>query len=88
MTGNLEKLHDLLKGHDWCYEYCEDHSRWKRGSDQWTEILNLVDGPTSLALATQFVRKSPTPDEALAALLVASQRIKGALNESPSSESN
>ena len=41
---NEDKLSDfenLLKSHDWYYDYSDDHSKWKRGSEQRKKILDL-----------------------------------------------
>lgn len=32
----------LLKNHDWTYEYSDDHSQWRRGREQWAEIARLI----------------------------------------------
>jgi hypothetical protein len=38
----LSDLEKLLKSHDWSYEYSDDHSKYKRGSDQRGVILKLI----------------------------------------------
>lgn len=41
---NEDKLSDfenLLKSHDWYYDRSDDHSKWKRGSEQRKKILDL-----------------------------------------------
>jgi len=37
-----EKLEQLLKRHDWYYEYSDDHRAWAKGGNQRSTIMSLV----------------------------------------------
>ncbi len=37
------KLMNLLKTHDWNYQYSDDHRVWSNGSDEAEEITKLVN---------------------------------------------
>lgn len=41
MAPEEENYRKLLKGHDWYYEYSDDHSVWKRGSAARTHLNGL-----------------------------------------------
>ena len=38
----LETLEKALAGHDWFYEYSDDHSVWSRGRDALANISSLM----------------------------------------------
>lgn len=38
----LQQLEQLLKAHDWFYQYSEDPSKYRRGSEQRQRILQTV----------------------------------------------
>ena len=38
MNADLAKLRQLLKEHDWYYNYSDDHSVWQRGEARSGEI--------------------------------------------------
>ena len=38
----LQQLEQLLKAHDWFYQYSEDPSKYRRGSEQRQKILQMV----------------------------------------------
>ena len=35
----LEQFEQLLKGHDWYYDYSDDHSVWTRGREHANKIV-------------------------------------------------
>ena len=41
---NLQEFYDLLKVHDWSYQYSDDHRHWTRGRDQDNMIQNILQG--------------------------------------------
>ena len=40
----LQEFYDLLKAHDWTYEYSDDHRHWTRGCDEDNMIRHILDG--------------------------------------------
>ena len=42
MANNIKELKELLKIHDWFYQYSDDFSWYKRGSDSLGEIHRLI----------------------------------------------
>lgn len=36
-----QEFEERLKNHDWAYQYSDDHSIWKAGSDNWDKIAYL-----------------------------------------------
>ncbi len=38
----------LLKGHDWYYQYSDDHSVWKRGSEAAQRLITLAKNDAKL----------------------------------------
>ncbi len=38
----------LLKGHDWYYQYSDDHSVWKRGSEAAQRLTTLAKNDAKL----------------------------------------
>jgi len=36
----LDELEEMLKHHDWYYQYSDDHRVWKRGNEQNRAITN------------------------------------------------
>lgn len=48
----MEELEELLKTHDWYYEFADDMSYWRPGSEQKMRILHLLkELPYAEALA-------------------------------------
>ena len=43
IDSDLIRLRKLLRSHDWCYEFSDDHSVWLRGEQMWAEIRSLRD---------------------------------------------
>lgn len=43
MHPDLNTLEKLLKTHDWYYNYSDDHSVWKRGTEARDEIRRQMD---------------------------------------------
>lgn len=42
MNADLAKLRQLLKNHDWYYNYSDDHAVWKRGEARSIEIREQI----------------------------------------------
>lgn len=40
----IEEFYKLLEGHDWTYQYSDDFSVWRRGSDRAKQISHLAEG--------------------------------------------
>ena len=40
----LQEFYDLLKVHDWSYQYSDDHRYWTKGRDQDNMIHHILDG--------------------------------------------
>lgn len=46
MTQELEQYKNLLKTHDWTYQYSDDHRAWEKGNNAQkvlTELAKKVD---------------------------------------------
>ena len=43
MHPDLVILETLLRSHDWTYNYSDDHSAWRRGSDEADDIRRQMD---------------------------------------------
>tara|TARA_Y100000385_G_scaffold287967_1_gene353413 strand:- start:1688 stop:1891 length:204 start_codon:yes stop_codon:yes gene_type:complete len=41
--ADLDTLEQLLKKHDWYFDYSDDHRAWQRGRDQRDEIRRQMD---------------------------------------------
>ena len=52
MNENLVNLDQLLKSHDWSYEFSDDHRVWKRGTDERNAINQEQKRLISTGLAT------------------------------------
>ena len=39
---NLQEFYDLLKRHDWSFQYTDDHRHWQRGRDQLNQIQGIL----------------------------------------------
>ncbi len=39
---SLQEFYDLLKAHDWSYQYSDDHRHWSRGRDEHQQLQNIV----------------------------------------------
>ena len=52
----MDQLEQLLKAHDWFYQYADDNRKWKRGSEQRARIMTMVKelGPEADKLFTQY----------------------------------
>lgn len=48
-----EKFREILKGHDWYYNYSDDHRVWRSGQSTW-ELINGI---------LQFYKDDPEFDE-------------------------
>ena len=40
----LTEFYDLLKRHDWSYNYSDDHRVWQKGQDESNMIRHILDG--------------------------------------------
>ena len=40
----LQEFYDLIKVHDWSYQYSDDHRHWTRGCDEDNMIRHILDG--------------------------------------------
>ncbi len=40
---NIGEFYDLLKVHDWTYDYSDDHRHWQRGRDQLNQIQHIMN---------------------------------------------
>ena len=38
----LTEFYDLLKRHDWSFQYSDDHRYWQKGSDQLEQIQYIM----------------------------------------------
>jgi hypothetical protein len=52
MNENLVNLDQLLKSHDWYYDYSDDYSAWTRGRDERNAINQEQKRLISTGLAT------------------------------------
>ena len=52
MNENLVNLDQLLKSHDWYYDYSDDYSAWTRGRDDRNAINQEQKRLISTGLAT------------------------------------
>ena len=41
MTTELKSYYIMLKQHDWYFEYSDDHSVWRAGSDEQTRLREI-----------------------------------------------
>ena len=39
---DLQEFYDLLKGHDWSFNYSDDHRQWQRGRGQLNQIQHIM----------------------------------------------
>jgi len=39
----LSKYYDMLTGHDWYYDYSDDHSVWQRGRDASEQLRRIAE---------------------------------------------
>ena len=39
---DLQEFYDLLKRHDWSFNYSDDHRQWQRGRDQLNHIQHIL----------------------------------------------
>ncbi len=39
---DLQEFYDLLKRHDWSFNYSDDHRQWQRGRDQLNQIQYIL----------------------------------------------
>jgi len=39
---NLQEFYDLLKVHDWSFNYSDDHRQWQKGRSQLAEIQHII----------------------------------------------
>ena len=55
---NLQEFYDLLKRHDWSFQYSDDHRHWTRGRDQLNQIQGIlkkhIDDPGYRSLFDQY----------------------------------
>ena len=55
---NLQEFYDLLKRHDWSFEYSDDHRHWQRGRDQLNQSQGILkqneDNPRYRSLFDQY----------------------------------
>jgi|TARA_B110001454_G_scaffold68448_1_gene66833 hypothetical protein len=40
----LQEFYDLLKAHDWSYEYSDDHRYWNKGRNEDGMIQHILQG--------------------------------------------
>lgn len=38
----LQEFYDLLKTHDWSYQYSDDHRQWTKGRDEEQRLKSIV----------------------------------------------
>ena len=38
----LQEFYDVLKAHDWSFNYSDDHRHWTRGRDQMEHIKHIL----------------------------------------------
>ena len=54
----LQEFYDYLSGHDWSYQYSDDHKEWRKGRDNAEVIKRIVaaneNDPRYSALYKQF----------------------------------
>jgi len=54
----LAEFYDLLKVHDWSFNYSDDHRHWQKGRDQLEHIQRILqnneDNPQYRALYDQY----------------------------------
>lgn len=50
-TDKLKEFERALQGHDWYFDYTDDHSVWRRGWDQSVRINELRDELTKSGAA-------------------------------------
>ena len=49
----------LLKGHDWYYQYSDDHGVWRKGSQSAKNLVNLANNDAKLkSLYTDYIEKN------------------------------
>lgn len=46
----IEEYFDMLRRHDWFYEYSDDHSAWQRGQAGKVELRNLAKANEQFAI--------------------------------------
>ncbi len=55
---DLQEFYDLLKRHDWSFNYSDDHRQWQRGRDQLNQIQYILkqneDDPKYRVLFDQY----------------------------------
>ena len=55
---NIEEFYDLLKAHDWTYDYSDDHRHWQKGHNQREQLHRVIkqneDDPRYRALFDQY----------------------------------
>ena len=39
----LSKYYDMLSGHDWYYDYSDDHSVWQKGRDASEQLRRIAE---------------------------------------------
>ena len=40
----IQEFYDLLKAHDWSYQYSDDHRYWQKGRDEANMIDHILRG--------------------------------------------
>ena len=40
----IQEFYDLLKAHDWSYQYSDDHRYWSKGRDEANMIEHILKG--------------------------------------------
>jgi hypothetical protein len=43
VSNLLDQLEELLKVHDWNYEYYDDYKKWKVGANSWAQITRIAN---------------------------------------------
>jgi hypothetical protein len=52
IDGDLIRLRKLLQSHDWYYAFSDDHSYWRKGQQEWTEIRALRESLSARGVNT------------------------------------
>jgi hypothetical protein len=52
----IQRLEELMKSHDWFYDYSDDHRIWERGRTQRAEIYSTADALRSMGYSSEVDR--------------------------------
>ena len=58
----VQEFYDVLKAHDWSFNYSDDHRHWTRGRDQMEHIKHILKNNSGMKVVLQLPHDETRPN--------------------------